>query len=313
MIIFLFKSLKNVDGFDVMSVSEKVQYFLEVDLEDPDELHELHNYYSLAPEKLAVSSDMLPKYCKTIADKYEIKVGDVRKLIPNLGNKTKYYFTTKIFKNLYLSLGMKLIKIHRTLKFKQSDWMKKYIDFNTKKQLNAANDFEKDFLKLMINSVYGKTMENLRKKISVGLVTNEKDFLKYTSKPTHIAHKMFDKNVAAIHEIKSVLILNKPIYVGFTVLELSKWLMYKFHYNFIKKNSDAELLFTNTDSPTYEVKSEDFYEEFFKWKDLFDFSNYLEDSKFFDDTNKKVIGKMKDEFGGVIVGELVGLNQKCIL
>ena len=85
-------------------------------------------------------------------------------------------------------------------------------------------------------------------------MTNEKDFLKYTSKPTHIAHKMLDKNVAAIHEIKSVLILNKTIYVGFTVLELSKWLMYKFHYNFIKKNSDAELLFTNTDSPTYEVK-----------------------------------------------------------
>ena len=90
MIIFLFKSLKNVDGFDVMSVSEKVQYFLEVDLEDPDELHELHNYYSLAPEKLAVSSDMLPKYCKTIADKYEIKVGDVKNLIPKLGNKTNY-------------------------------------------------------------------------------------------------------------------------------------------------------------------------------------------------------------------------------
>ena len=149
---------------------------------------------------------------------------------------------------------MKLIKIHRTLKFKQSDWMKKYIGFNAKKQLNAANDFEKYFLKLMINSVYGKTTENLRKKISVGLVTNEKDFLKYTSKPTHIAHKMLDKNVAAIHEIKSVLILNKTIYVGFTVLQLSKWLMYKFHYNFIKKNSDAELLFTNTDSPTYEVK-----------------------------------------------------------
>ena len=145
MIIFLFKSLKNVDGFDVMSVSEKVQYFLEVDLEDPDELHELHNYYSLAPEKLAVSSDMLPKYCKTIADKYEIKVGDVKKLIPNLGNKTKYVLHYKNLQ-LYLSLGMKLTKIHRVLKFKQSDWMKKYIDFNTEKRMNAANDFEKDFL-----------------------------------------------------------------------------------------------------------------------------------------------------------------------
>ena len=171
--------------------------------------------------------------------------------------------------------------------------MKKYIGFNAKKQLNAANDFEKYFLKLMINSVYGKTTENLRKKISVGLVTNEKGFLKYTSKPTHIAHKMLDKNVAAIHEIKSVLILNKTIYVGFTVLELSKWLMYKFHYNFIKKNSDAELLFTNTDSPTYEVKWEDFYDEFFKWKELFDFSNYLEDSKFLMILIKKLLEKWK--------------------
>ena len=104
--------------------------------------------------------------------------------------------------------------------------------------------------------------------------------------------------------------LNKPIYVGFPVLELSKWKMYDFHYNFIKKNFDAELLFTDTDSLTYEIKSEDVYEEFFKWKDLFDFSNYSKDSKFFDTMNKKVIGEMKDEFGGVIVGEFVGLKSK---
>ena len=87
--------------------------------------------------------------------------------------------------------------------------------------------------KLMINSVYGKTMENLRKRINVRLVNNEKDFLKYTSRPTHITHKIFDKNYAAILEIKSVLTLKKTIYVGFTVLELSKWLMYDFYYNFI--------------------------------------------------------------------------------
>ena len=85
--------------------------------------------------------------------------------------------------------------------------MKKYIDFNTKKRMNAANDFEKDFFKLMINSVYGKTMENLRKRINVRLSNNEKDFLKYTSRPTHITHKLFGKGYAAIHEIKAVLIL----------------------------------------------------------------------------------------------------------
>ena len=86
--------------------------------------------------------------------------------------------------------------------------------------------------------------------------------------------------------------------------------MYDFHYNFIKKNFDAELLFTDTDSLTYEIKSENVYEEFFKWKDLFDFSNYSKDSNSFGETNKKVVGKMKDEFGGVIVTKFVGLKSK---
>ena len=105
---------------------------------------------------------------------------------------------------------MKLTKIHRVLQFKQSDWIKGYIDFNTEKRKNAANNFEKDFFKLMIDSVYRKTMESLRKKMNVRLVNNEKDFLKYTSRPTYITHKIFSKDYAAIHEIKPVLILNKP-------------------------------------------------------------------------------------------------------
>ena len=255
-----FKWLKNIDKFDIMSINDKsaIGYFLEVDLEYPDELHEVHNDFPLAPETFVVSDDMLSNYCKKIADKYEVKVDDVKKLIPNLGNKTNYVVHYRNLQ-LYLSLGMKLTKIHRVLKFKQSDWMKKYIDFNTEKRMNAANDFEKYFFKLMINSVYGKTMENLRKRINVRLVNNEKDFLKYTSRPTYITHKIFGKDYAAIHEIKPVLILNKPIYVGFTVLDLSKWKMYDFHYNFIKKNFDAELLFTDTDSLTYEIKPEYVY------------------------------------------------------
>ena len=134
--------------------------------------------------------------------------------------------------------------------------------------------------------------------------------MKYTSRPTYITHSIFGKDYTAVHEIKPVLIHNKPIYVGFTVLELSKWLMYDFHHNFIKKKFNTELLFTDTDSLTYEIKSENVYEEFFKWKDLFDFSNYSKDSKFFDDTNKKVIGKMKDEYGGVIIDEFIGLKAK---
>ena len=128
-------------------------------------------------------------YCKKIADEYEIKIGDVKRLIPDLGKKTNYVLHYRNLQ-LYLFLGMKLIKIHRMLKFKQSNWMKKYIDFNTEKRKNAANDFEKDFFKLMINSVYGKTMENLRKRINVRLVNNAKDFLKYISRQTYIACKI---------------------------------------------------------------------------------------------------------------------------
>ena len=178
---------------------------------------------------------------KKIADEYETNVSDIKKLIPNLCDKTNYVVHYGNLQ-LYLSLGIKLTKIHGVLKFKQFDWMKKYINFNTEKRKNAANDFEKDFFKLIINSVYGKTMENLQKRINVRLVNNEKDFLKYTSRPNHVTHKIFDNNFAAIHEIKPVLMLNKPIYVRFTVLELSKWLMYDFHYNFIKKHFDLELL-----------------------------------------------------------------------
>ena len=205
---------------------------------------------------------------------------------------------------------MKLTKIHRVLQFKQSDWMKGYIDFNTEKRKNAANNFEKGFFKLMINSVYGKTMENFRNRMNVRLVSNGKDFLKYTSRPTYITHKIFGKDYAANHKIKPVLMLNKPIYVGFTLLDLSKWKIYDFHYNLIKKDFDVELLFTDTDSLAYEIKSENVYEEFYKWKDLFDFSNYSKDSSFFDESNKKVIGKMKDEYIGVIIDEFIGLKSK---
>ena len=124
-----FKWLKDIDKFDIMSISD----ILEVDLEYPDELHELHNDFPLASEKFAVSNDMLSNYCKKIADKYEIKVGDVKKIVPHSGNKTNYVV---YYRNLqpYLSSGMKLTKIHRVLKFKQFGWMKKYIDFKTEKK-----------------------------------------------------------------------------------------------------------------------------------------------------------------------------------
>ena len=140
-----FKWLKNVDNFDVNSISEKSSTgcILDVDLDYPNELRYLHNDYPLAPEKLAILYDMLSDYCKNIADEYGIKVGDVKKLVPNLSSKAKY-IVHYINLELYLFLGMKLTKIHRVLKFRQSDWMKKYTDFNTEKKTNAANSFEID-------------------------------------------------------------------------------------------------------------------------------------------------------------------------
>ena len=141
--------------------------------------------------------------------------------------------------------------------------MENYIDFDTVKKAKATNKIEKSFFKLIINSVYSKAMENFRKRVSVKLVNNEKDYLKHVSEPTFISRKIFDQNFAAVLEIKPVLRLNKPIYVGFTVLELSKWLMNDFRYKFIKKGFDVKLLFTDTDSFTYEIKSKDVYEEFF--------------------------------------------------
>ena len=205
---------------------------------------------------------------------------------------------------------MKLSKIHRILKFKQSDWLKKFVDFNTDKRKKASKSFEKDFYKLMINSVFGKTMENLRKRICIELINNAKDYVKCLSRPRFVSQKIFSQNFVAVHRIKLVLTLNKPIYVGFGILELSKSLMYEFHYKYIKNKFDAKLLFTDTDSLIYEIKTEDVYEDFYLGKELFDLSDYSLHSKFFDPVNKKVIGKMKDEFKGKIISEFAGLNSK---
>ena len=126
------------------------------------------------------------------------------------------------------------------------------------------NPFQKDFFKLMNNSVFGKTMENLRKRIDVRLVTNEKKLLKLTSKSTYVSSKTFNENLVAAQKIKETLNLNRPAYVGMCILDLSKTLMYDFHYNYIKnKYGDrAKILFTDTDSLTYEIEAEDVYQKF---------------------------------------------------
>ena len=154
---------------------------------------------------------------------------------------------------------MKVTKVHKILKFKQSDWLKNFVEFNTEKRKNAINNFEKNFFKLMINSVFGKTMENLRKRINVRLINNAKDYVKCVSKPTFVSQKIFSKNLLVVHKIKSVLVLNKPIYVGLSILELSKLLMYDFHYGYFKNDFNSRLLFTDTDK-------DNIYEKFIQIK-----------------------------------------------
>ena len=284
---------------------------LEVNLEYPKELHDHHNDYPLGPEKVKVTKDMLSDYCKNIADKYNISIGLVHKLIPNLNNKEKYVLYYRNLQ-LYLNLGMKLTKVHRVLEFNQSPWLKQYIDFNTEKRKNAKKFFEKDFFKLMNNSIYGKTMENLRKRVDVRLITNEKKLMKMASKPTYICSKIFNEDLVAVHKIKETLTLNRPAYIGMCILDLSKTLMYDFHYNYIKKKYEdkARLLFPDTDSLTYEIQTDDAYQDFFNDKDKFDFSEYEKSSKFFDETNKKSIGKFKDETHSIPITEFCGLRSK---
>ena len=131
----------------------------------------MHNDYPLPPEKLEISHNMLSNYCSNIANEFSIKVGGVNKLISNLGKKSKYILHYKLLQ-FYLSLRIKLVKVHKILKLKQSDWLKKYINFNSDKRKNAASSFEKDFFKLVNNSTFGKTMENLRKRMNVRLANN---------------------------------------------------------------------------------------------------------------------------------------------
>ena len=310
---FKWLTQKQIDETNLAKYDEKSKkgLILEVDLEYQKELHEIHNDYPLAPEKVKVSRDMISNYCKTIADKYNISTGLVHKLIPTLNNKEKYVLHYRNLQ-LYLDLGLKITKVYRALEFNQSPWLKQYIDFNTQKRTQAKNSFEKDFFKLMNNAIYGKTMENLRKRVDVRLITDDKKLLKMTSKPTYVSSKIFNKNLVAVHKIKETLTLNRPAYLGMCILDISKTLMYDFHYNYIKKKYEdkAKLLFTDTDSLCYQIEADDVYKDFYNDKYKFDFSDYNKNSKYYDDSNKKIIGKFKDESNGVPIIEFIGLRSK---
>ena len=244
---------------------------MEVDLEYPKELHELQNDYPLAVEKIKVTKEILCPYCKNIQEQFGISIGQVAKLIPTPASKKNYVLHYRNLQ-LYLSLGLKLKKVHRVLEFDQSPLLAQYINFNTQKRVNAKNAFEKDFFKLLNNSVFGKTMENIRKRVDVRLVTNQKKLSKLVSKPSYVNSKIFNEDLVAVHKIKETLTLDRPACVGMCILDLSKTLMYDFHYNYIKNKyrPKAKLLFTDTDSLCSEIETKDIYKELWEDKQLFE-------------------------------------------
>ena len=279
----------------ILQVWEKNPCILEVDLEYSKDLHDLHNDYPLCPERVKCENG-------------------VEKLIPNLRDKTKYVIHYRALIQC-LKKGMKLKKIHRGIKFVESEWLKSYIDMNTKLRAKAKNNFEKDFFKLMNNSVFGKTMENIRNRVDVKLVNTPEKLLKLVAKPYYKNQNIFSENLVSVHMKKVKLTMNKPVYLGMSILDLSKTIMYEFHYDYIKEKygDKAKLLFTDTDSLMYEIETEDFYKDISgDVKDRFDTSDYPENhpSGIPTGENKKVLGMFKDEAAGKIIKEFVGLRSK---
>ena len=286
--------MENLFNNQIAQVWEKIPCILEVDLTYPKDLHDPHNDYPLCPER--------------------VECDKVEKLIPNLRDKKNYVIH---YKNLMqcLSMGMKLTKIHRGIRFVESEWMRLYIKTNTNLRTQAKNNFEKDFFKLMNNSVFGKTIENIRNRVDVKLVNTEEKFKKLVAKPNFKSRKIFNENLISVHMKKTSLTMNKPVYLGMCILELSKTIMFDFHYNYIKPKygDNAKLLFTDTDSFLYQIITEDFYKDISgDVRERFDTSNYPENhpSGIPTGINNKVLGMFKDEAAGKIITEFVGLRAK---
>ena len=260
-------------------------YILEVDVKYPKRLHELHSDLPFLSERIEVNK------CK--------------KLVCNLLNKKKYIAHINALK-----------KIHRVIEFNQKAWLKLYIDMNTKLRKLAKNDFEKDLFKLMNNSVFGKTMENIRKHREIKLVTTDKKRSKLVSEPNYHTISVISEYLSIIEMKKTKVKMNKPIYLGLSILEISKTLMYEFWYDYMKPkyNNDVKLCYMDTDSFIMNIKTNDFYEDIASdVENRFDTSNYEVNRPLPTGKNKKIIGLMKDELGGKIITEFVALRPKTYL
>jgi hypothetical protein len=306
---FRFLSHDEIDHLDIDNISDDATqgYILEVDLSYPRELHRLHSDFPVAPERLKVTHDMLSPYCKSLA----LDHVTTEKLVPNLYDKVKYVTHYRNLK-LYKRLGLKVTKIHRVLTFTQAPWMRSFIELNTRLRQQSKSEFEKDFFKLMNNAVFGKSMENVRNRQNYHLVCCERRAKKLIARPTFKSFDIINEDLVLIQMSRPKITLNKPIYTGFSVLDLSKELMYSFYYDTIKKRygDRSTLLFTDTDSLCLHIQTDDLYSDMLEDLDKYDTSNYEKENLLYSAKNAKVVGKMKDECGGKPIAEFVGLRAK---
>ena len=270
-------------------------YILEVDVEYPKNLHKLHSDLPFLPERM--------------------KINKCTKLVCNIHNKENYVVHIRALKQA-LNHGLKLTKVHRIIQFDQEAWLKPYIVMNTELRKHAKNDFEKDFFKLMNNSVFGKTMENVRNHSDIKLVTSDKRRSILVSEPNYYSSKCISKDLMIIEMRKVEVKMNKLIYLGQAILDISKTLMYEFFYDYIKpKYGDkARLCYMDTDSCVIYIKTEDFYKDIAGYvKRWFDTSNYDEKDErpLPIGKIKKEIGLFKDELGGKIIIGFCALRAKA--
>ena len=272
--------------------NDKKGYVLEVDVKYSKKLHNLHSDLPFLPERIEMNK------CK--------------KLVCNLYDKKKYAVHINSLKQA-LNHGLKLKKIHRIIEFNQEAWLKPYIDMNTELRKLAKNDFEKDLFKLMNNLVFGKTMENIRKHRDIKLVTMDIKRSKLVSEPNYHTINLICEDLSIIEMKKTKVKMNKPIYLGLSILEISKVLMYEFWYDYMKPkyNNDVKLCYMDTDSFVMHIKTNDFYKDISDDVDnIFYTSSYEVKRPLPIGKNKKVIGLMEDELGGEIIMEFIALRPK---
>ena len=295
--------------------NNNIGYILEVDLEYPKELHDLHNDYPMAPEVMNVKADMLSdKQIEIYEFLNHKKPTDEKtnKLVLNLNDKEKYVIHIRTLQ-FYLKQGLKLKKIHRAIKFEQKEVLKPYIEFNTEKRKNARNDFEKDVYKLMNNAIFGKTMEDKRKHLDFEVVSDETRYMKCVSNLNFKHSHIINENLVGVEKQKTKLKLDKPIFIGMSILDLSKQHMYKFYYDVMKPKygDNIKMVYTDTDSFVFHTKTNDIYEDLNTIKKELYFSDYPKEHKCYDDNNKKVLGKFKDELKSKIITGFIALRPKC--